>query len=103
MLTQILLESSAPAYPENLVVRFIDDPSPSLNNAASNVDIRVEMKFSKIMERNREILKRIIKLWKDTLGFLPPFQTPNFSTVPLELLFWQPIYLVLLLHHSVYL
>lgn len=62
-----------PAYPENLVVRFVDDPGPSLNNAASDVDIRVEMKFSKIVERNREPLKRVVQTRKGTLGFFPPF------------------------------
>lgn len=97
------LVRSAPAYPEDLIVRFVDDPSSPFNNAATDVDIRVEMKSSKIMERNREPLKRVIQAWKGTFGFLPSFQTPKFPMVPLELPFWQ-IQLILLLHqHSVHL
>lgn len=84
--------------PENLVVRLVDDPSPPLNDAASDVDVRVEMKFSKIVERNREPLKRVVQARKGTLGFLPPFQTPKLPVVPLELPFRQPIHLVLLFH-----
>jgi len=61
VLTQILLEAnSALAYPKNLVMRFVDNPGSPLNNAASDIDIRVEMIFFKEMERNREPLKRII-------------------------------------------
>jgi len=48
------------AYPKNLIMRFVDNPGPPFNDAASDIDVRIETIFFKKMECKREPLKRII-------------------------------------------